>query len=294
MLQHLACPHCGTQNLTTETICFACGEALRPLRPPHDRPPRTPGVMWLGALCLVILLGLGVHFASLWLGRSRLEAGVTDQAMVGTVIALVLAGQVALYLARVDDQRWWELRRAPELPLAQANVGDVVWLRGHLACDTPLDLPYALDMKCCYYRLLRRERVPGKAEWRTVENERNAVDFRVTEGEESVYVPSGGVAFDAPIIVDSFVEGGDSKVQVWALLLEVPISVCGRLDGEGKDRTLGRPSQESPLVATWQTPPGYLTELYRRTQRLLYSGWAALAVAVLVLIATLVRGPAGW
>ena len=286
MLEHVACPHCNAPNLKGEVMCFACGQPLG--KRPRARPemPVVPWVLWLGAVFGLVAFGLFAFSASQWVARYRQQMGIPDARMFALAGILAVAGQVALYWSRREDHAWWELKRAPELPLAQAQSGDAVWIRGAVKCETPLAMPYAGEA-CVYYRLVVQER-DYRGRWRMTERDTKAVDFAVAEEAGSIYVPSGGVLFDAPPYVNSFLADG-TRIQVWAIVLETPLSVCGRVDGDGKERIFSRLSAAVPAVATWRLAADYLAELARRSRLLQWGGWAASLAAALVLIATLAR-----
>lgn len=289
MLEHVACRHCQAPNLATETLCFACGQPLRKPARLRERPPSAPWVFWLGMLFALAAVGLLATSASQWIAASRLEAGIPDARMFALIALLAIVGQVGLYRARRDDRHWWVLRRAPELPLSQVHSQDAVWIRGFVQCEAPLDLPYTADQKCVYYHVVVKERDEDNGGWRTTQNETNAVDFLVRQESDTIYLPSGGVHFEAPLFVDTYLADG-VKVQVWALAVEVPISVCGRLDADGGPPVLVQLSDAIPVVATWRLPQDYIAELAKRGRRAWWFGWAASLLAGLVLIATVARG----
>lgn len=198
---------------------------------------------------------------------------------------MVGVGQLAFLEARRRDRRWWRLRRAPQLPLSQAQTGDALWVRGRLACDTPLIAPYT-GQECAYFRYIVREREQGQAGWRETQRGTNAVDFRLLEGEESVYVPSGDVLFDAPLFGDSFIgSGGTTQVRVWALAVGLPCSICGRLAGETSRPRLDPLGEGLPAVATWRLPADYVNLVRRRARVAHKWGWALTILGVLTLIA---------
>lgn len=290
MLEHVTCPRCRAPNLKTELVCFACGKLLS--KPPRsrERPPSLPWVLWLGLAFALAAFGFVAASASQLLASYQLEAGVPTSRMLLVVVLLLVIGQVALYRARCEDRQWWELKRAPELPLTQVRSGDAVWLRGVVQCDTPLDLPYTMGEKCVYYRAVVKERDSSeKGGWRTTQNETNAVDFVVAGESGAVYLPCGDVRFEAPRFVDTFLDPG-IKVQVWAIAVETPISVCGRVDDDGGPRRLVRLSEATPVIATWRFPSDYLAELMARGRRAQCFGWAVSIAAAVALIATVARG----
>jgi hypothetical protein len=290
MLEHVACPQCHAQNLRTEVICFACGAPLGKRPKVREAPPSLPWVLWVGMAFALAALGCVAAGASQLLAAYRLGAGIPSARMLAVVGVLFAVGQVALYRSRREDRWWWELKRVPDLPLTQIHAEDATWVRGTVQCDTPLDLPYTADEKCVYYHVVVKERDDdGRGGWHTTQNETNAVDFTVAAESGEAYVPSGGVRYEAPLFVDTFLADG-VKAQVWAIALQTPISVCGRVEAQGEPRLLRRLSEAVPVVATWRFPSDYLAELAKRGRRAQWFGWAVSLVAAVVLIATVARG----
>ncbi|UCC68184.1 MAG: hypothetical protein JSV79_13930 [Armatimonadota bacterium] len=287
MLEHIECPKCSAPNLTTEVMCFACGASLRPRRkrPPGERPAEAPWPLWVAVLIALLAAAFaGWHVAS-WIAGLRTRADLEFWHLPAAGAALIVAGQIAFWEARRRDRRWWRLRRAPELPLSRATTGDAVWARGRLACDTPLIAPYT-SQECAYYRYSVREREQGQAGWRETERGTKAVDFRLAQEGDSVYVPSGAVLFDAPLFADSFIDvGGTTQVRVWALSVGMPISVCGLLAGETSRPRLDPLDEFVPIVATWRLPGDYVRLVGRRARIAHLSGWVLTVVGLLVLIA---------
>ncbi len=287
MLDHVECPKCHTPNLTTEVICFACGASLRPRRKrrPGQPAPEAPWPLWLALLIALAAVGFaGWHLAS-WIAGLRARADLAPWHLPAAGLLLVGAGQIAFWEGRRRDRRWWRLRRAPELPLSQATVGDAIWARGRLTCDTPLIAPYTAQ-ECAYYRYTVRERQEGEAGWRETERGTKAVDFRLLQEEHSVYIPSGAVFFDAPLFADTLLDaGGTARVRVWALSVGLPISVCGLLAGETSRPRMDPLDQSLPIVATWRLPRDYVRMVGRRARIAHLSAWALTVLGVLVFIA---------
>lgn len=298
MLTHRACPRCGAPNLDTEIVCFACGAGLRPgPRRLRIRPARASWALWLA-----LAAGLGVAALVAWQGAEALAAywmrrGLPVWHLPAAGGGLVVAGQVAFWLARRLERRWWYLRRAPQLPLPQARVGDVVWLRGETRCETPLIPPYTAGLPlsqgedgrplgCVYYRYVRQEREEGKSGWATTERGGNAVDFVVAAEGDSVWVPSGGVLFDAPVYHEGLLDpSGMVRVKVWALPVGLPISACGLLAGETRQPRLDAAGPELPVVATWREPAAYVAHLARQARWHGVAAWALTLAGGLALVA---------
>ena len=289
ILQHTECPGCGAPNLTTEVICFACGRSLRPRRKrlPGQPPPEAPWALWIALLIALVAAGfIGWHIAS-WIAAYRARAALPVWHLPAAGVLLAAAGQIAFHQARRRDRRWWRLRRAPELPLSRAHVGDTIWTRGELQCDTPLVAPYTAQ-QCAYYRYVVRERDPGEAGWRATERGSKVVDFRVTHDEKSVYVPSGAVLFDAPFFGDTFVDsGGLTRVRIWALPNGLPVSVCGLLAGDTSRPRMDPLGEGLPIVATWRLPRDYVALVARRAKLAQVWGWTLTLLGALLLIAGL-------
>jgi hypothetical protein len=286
MLQHIECPHCHAPNLTAESVCFACGAALKPSRKAHGfRPVEAPWALWL-ALILALCVGAFAawHLAS-WIAGYRTRLAVAAWHLPVAGVGLVAAGQLAFWQARRRDRRRWRLRRAPELNVSQAHVGDVVWTRGRLECDTPLPIPYATDL-CAYYRYSLRERDPDESWWRVTERDTRAVDFRLADGDDSIYVPSGAVLFDAPLYVETFVDPGATiQARVWAFPVGLPVSLCGHLAGDTKRPRMDPLGEDLPVVLTWRTPRDYVALVARRARGAYLLAWTLTFLGALAFIA---------
>lgn len=291
MLEHIECPRCQTPNLTTEVMCFACGAALRrrSKRRRGEPPPEAPWPLWLALLFLLIAAGLaGAHLAS-WLAGYRARAALPLWYLPVAGVLLVGVGQLAFLEARRRDRRWWRLRRAPELPLSQAHTGDAVWARGKVECDTPV-IPAYFPQECAYYHYVLREREQDQSGWRVTERETKAVDFRLVQDDESVYVPSGCVRFDAPVYVETFVDtSATMRVKLWAIPVGLPVSLCGRIAGETARPRVDPLGDDLPGILTWRSPADYCRVVARRARIAGISGWASTILAILVVIAAVVR-----
>ena len=291
VLEHTECPRCGAPNLTTEICCFACGAGLRsiPRRLPGRPPPEAPWPLWAGLAVGLLLAGFVGYHAAIWLVGYRERAMLPPWYMPTAGAVLAATGQLAFREARRRDRRWWRLSRAPQTRLSRAHVGEDLWLRGDVQCDAPLIAPYVAK-ECVYYRYILRKREDGEAAWTVCERDTKLVDFRITDGEKSVYVPSGGVLFDAPLYVDACVDpGGTMKVKVWALATGTPASVCGELAGEPQRPRVDPLGEDLPAVASWREPQAYLTFLQRRARLAQKWGWALTILGVLLLIGGIAR-----
>jgi len=290
VLQHVACPRCHAPNLTTEYMCFACGAGLRPLPKRLLASHRAvPWPLWAGLLLALLVLGLVFYWSAQALAGYREQAALPTWYLPVAGAGLLLAAQIAFYQARVSDRRSWGLKRAPQLKLSQSHTGDVVWVRGKVECDTPLFAPY-INQPCAYYRMVLREREPGKAGWRTVETETRSVDFRLAEEDESVYVPTGGVLFDAPEYMDSAIDvEGTQQVKVWALPVGFPASLFGKLEGEERRLRMDGLDDGLPAIATWRLPADYVALVARRARMAQLAGWAMTTLAVVAFLAALVH-----
>lgn len=288
MLEHVECPRCHAPNLKAEVICFACGASLRAL-PKHLRPALAPvpWLLWVGLLLGLVVIGfVGWHIAG-WLAGYRLRGAMPSWYFPAAGAALLVAGQVGFAEARRIDRRWWGLKRAPRLPLAQVHTGDSVWVRGKLTCDSPLVAPYTAQ-ECAYYRSILQERPEDRATWQTKERDSNSVDFNVEEGGRSIYVPSGGVLFDAALYAESML-ADNLRVKVWALPVGLPVSVCGQVAGESDHPRADALGEDLPVVATWREPADYVALTARRARLALWAGWAFTALGGLALIASVAR-----
>lgn len=290
MLEHVECPRCGAPNLTTEVVCFACGAAMRSSRKrPRGGPPaEVPWPLWLALIAALLAGGLAAWHLAAWIAGFRARADLAPWHLPAAGVVLLVASQGAFYQARVRDRRWWRLRRAPELKLSRANVGDTLWARGELACDTPLVAPYT-GQECAYYRYVVRERDSDETGWRVTERGTKAVDFRLVQNGKSVYVPCGSVLFDAPFYGDKHVDStGRARVRVWALPIGAPVSVCGVLVGETSRPRMDALDATLPIVATWRLSGDYVRMVARRARALYLWGWALTMLGVVVLIAGIV------
>ena len=289
MLQHRVCPKCGAENLANELVCFSCGApANRPAS--RERLPETPWFFYLGAYVLLLLFAVVVFYVARGIAGYRQQADIPTASMLLLVLALALFGQYGFALARRQDRSLWEWKRAPQLSLKQVGPGDDVWLRGTIACDSPLDTPYLPDQPCVYYELIVRQRDEDRQRgWRITQHEEQGVDFSLHEADNSLYVPNGDLEVDAPVCVDNLVDD-DMRVKVLALLVGWEVSICGRVGGDGAQRLLRRLSDEVPAIVTSKYPKDYLAELSKSERLHRAAGWALSILAGVVLIATFVKG----
>jgi len=290
VLQHVTCSRCHAPNLSTQFVCFACGAALKAL-PKRFRsaPAVVPWPLWAGLIAVLVALALVICHAAEWLTGLRQQAFIPQWHLSAGGAALIILARVAFHQARHSDRRWWGLRRAPEVRVAQSHTGDVVWVRGRLECDTPLVCPY-LAQPCAYYRMVVREREPEQAGWRTVSSETNAVDFRVVAESDSVYVPTGGVLFDAAQYLDSIMDAGATQqVLVWALPVGMPVSLFGQVGGDTGRRRMDAPEQGLPVIATWRLPKDYVNLTGRRARLARAAGWVITMVGLVLLIGGVAR-----
>ncbi len=292
MLEHIECPRCGAPNLGSEVCCFACGARLKALAKRYGPPPAgaAPWPLWIGLIIGLILFGLIAFYAVGWLVGYRNRSALPPSYLPVGGVVLVAAGQVAFWEARRRDARSWRLRRAPELPLSQAHTGDAVWARGRVECDTPV-VPAYFPQECTYYHYVLREREHGESGWRVTNRETKAVDFRLVDGDESVYVPSGCVHFDAPIYVESYVDvGATMQVKLWAIPVGLPISLCGRIAGQTSQPRVDPLADDVLGIVTWRRPTDYCAFVARRARRAGMLGWALTLLGALALIAGVVGG----
>jgi hypothetical protein len=291
MLQHVECPRCHAPNLGTDYCCFACGERLKavPKRFGDPAPKAPPWPMWIGVIFILGLAGyIGYHAVVRLAGYGELAAWPAWY-LPAAGAAIVIGGQLAFFEARRRDANSWRLKRAPELPLSQSHSGDAVWARGKVKCDTPI-VPAYYPQECAYYHYVVREREPGESGWRVRERETNAVDFELVEGEESVYVPSGCVRFDAPVYVESYLDPeGSVQVKLWAIPVGLPVSLCARIAGEAAHPRVDPLEDDLPGVVTWRTPQDYVAMVAKQARLVSLGGWALTVLGAIALIAGLVR-----
>ncbi len=291
MLQHIECPRCHAPNLSTDYCCFACGVRLKalPKRMGGPAPKAPPLPMWIGVIFIIGLLGYIAYHAVVWLAGYRQMAAFPVWYLPAAGAALILGGQIAFFEARRRDADSWRLKRAPELPLSQSHTGDAVWARGKVKCDTPI-VPAYFPQECAYYHYVVREREPGKEGWRVRERETNAVDFELVEGDESVYVPSGCVRFDAPLYVETYLDPDASiQVKLWAIPVGLPISLCARIAGQETRPRVDPLEDDLPGVVTWRAPQDYVAMVARQARLMNLSGWVLTIIGGIILIAGVVR-----
>jgi hypothetical protein len=223
-----------------------------------------------------------------WLAGYRDRAALPPWYLLAGGLVLVVAGQLAFCEARRRDARSWRLRRAPELPLSRAHTGDAVWARGKVVCDTPV-VPAYFPQECAYYHYVLREREADQAGWRVTDRETKAVDFRLVDGDKSVYVPSGCVRFDAPVYVETYVDpGGTMQVKLWAIPIGLQVSLCGRIAGPTSRPRVDALGEDLLGVVTWRSPADYVRVVARRARLALLAGWALTAAGVLATIAGII------
>ena len=284
MLEHTDCPRCQAPNLDTEVVCFACGASLRPLpKRRRSRPPDVPWMLWLALALGLAAAGILVWQASAYVMGYRQRAGFPTWYLPAAGALSVAAGQLAFWDSRRRDRRWWRLKRAPLLKLSQTHVGDTVWVRGRVECSGPLYVPY-LYQECIYYRYVLRRREDGETGWKVVERETKAVDFHITQGDESVYVPSGHVVFEAGRHMDIPVDPSFTTVaRVWALPLGIDLSVCGQVSGDTQHRRLDALDEEVPVVATWRLPDDHVRVVAGRARFARIAGWSLTILGAVLL-----------
>lgn len=291
MLQHIECSRCHAPNTEAEYLCFACGAPLKPMPKRFGRqaPASAPWPLWLGLLFLVGLAGFVGYRAILVLAGYRQLAAWPAWYLPAAGAGLMLAGQLAFLLARRADADSWRLRRAPQLPLSQARTGDAVWTRGKVQCDSPV-VPAYFPQECAYYHYIVREREADEGGWRVTERETNAVDFQLVDGEESVYVPSGSVRFDAPIYLESYLDPGATiKVKLWAIPIGLPISLCARIAGETSRPRVDPLEADLSGIATWRSPQDYVSMVAKHARITQLGGWALTLLGAIALLSSLVR-----
>jgi len=290
VLQHQECPRCHAPNLSAELVCFACGATLRPFPKRFGmRPAQMPWMLWFGLFLGLAIAGLIGWQIALWLAGYRAHMMMPRWYFPAIGVALLVAGQVGLGEARRIDRRWWGLKRAPQMPMTQVHTGDTVWLRGTVTCDSPLIAPYT-TAECVYYRYLLYERSGNRAGWTITERDSKYVDFVVAQEARSLYVPSGGLLFDAAMYYEGFIDITDSvRAKVWALPVGVPVSICGQIAGDTDKPRIDPISPDLPAVATWREPNDYIALTAARARLAQDGGWLATIAGILTLIATVAR-----
>lgn len=291
VLQHIECPRCHAPNTGAEYICFACGAPLKPMPKRFGRqaPGSAPWPMWLGLVLMLCLAGFLGYRAIILLVGYREIAAWPSWYLPGAGGALVMGGQITFLIARRGDADSWRLRRAPKLPLSQAHTGDAVWARGKVKCDSPI-VPAYFPQECAYYCYVVRERESDEGGWRVTERETNAVDFELADGDDSVYVPSGSVRFDAPVYVESYLDpGGSIQVKLWAIPVGLPVSLCARIAGETSRPRVDPLEDDLPGVVTWRSAEDYVAIVAKQARMTHLGGWALTVLGAIALIAGLVR-----
>ncbi len=290
LLQHIECPRCHAPNLGADYCCFACGERLKAIPKRFAGPaPSAPWPMWIGMALILGICGFLGYQGVIWLVGYRQQTGLPPWYLPAVGAAMIVGGQIAFFEARRRDANSWRLKRAPELPLAQSHTGDAVWARGKVKCDTPI-VPAYFPQECAYYHYVVRDREPGERGWRVRERETNAVDFELVEGNQSVYVPSGCVRFDAPVYVETYLDvEGTVQLKLWAIPVGLPVSLCGRIAGATAKPRVDRLEDDLPGVVTWRTPQDYVEMVASQARWVNLGGWALTVFGALCLIAGLVR-----
>ena len=288
-LQHNECPRCHAPNLSSEICCFACGAMIKALPKRLGGPAApAPWPLWIGLILVLAIAGMIGYQVVVWLAGYRARAGLPSWYLPVGGALLMAAGQAAFFEARRRDAKSWRLRRAPELPLSQSHTGDAVWARGKVKCDTPI-IPAYFPQECAYFHYIVREKEEGESGWRVTARETNAVDFELVQGEESVYVPSGCVRFDAPLYVESYLDpSGHSQVKLWAIPVGLPIALCGRIAGLTNQPRVDPLEDDLPGVVTWRTPQDYVAMVAKQARLIQYLGYLLMAGGVFALIAGVV------
>ena len=125
------------------------------------------------------------------------------------------------------------------------------------------------------------------------ERDTNAVDFELVEGDQSLYVPSGCVRFDAPVYVETYLDvDGTVQVKLWAIPVGLTVSLCARVAGDSAHPRVDPLEPDLPGVVTWRTPEDYVAMVARQARTAQLGGWLLTALGALALIASLVRAAA--
>jgi len=291
MLQHTECPRCHATNTGAEYICFACGAPLKPMPKRFGRqaPVSVPWPMWAGLFLILGIAGFLGYRAIVLLAAYREIAAWPAWYLPGAGGALVIGGQIAFLIARRHDADSWRLRRAAKLPLSQARTGDAVWTRGKVKCDSPI-VPAYFPQECAYYHYVVRERESDEGGWRVTERETNAVDFELVDGEDSVYVPSGSVHFDAPVYVESYLDpSGSVQVKLWAIPVGLPVSLCARIAGETARPRVDPLEEDLSGVVTWRSAQDYVAMVAKHARMTYLGGWTLTVLGAIALIAGIAR-----
>jgi hypothetical protein len=244
-----------------------------------------PWALWFCLFAGLAIAGLLGWQIAIWLAGYRSQMLMPSWYFPAIGAALLIAGQIGFAEARRIDRRWWGLKRAPQMPMTQVHAGDAVWLRGTITCDSPLLAPYT-TAECVYYRYLLYERSENRAAWTVTQRGSQYVDFVAAQGDDSVYVPSGALLFDAQLYYEGFIDSADGvRAKVWALPVGVPVSICGQIAGDTGKPRLDPVSPDLPAIATWRQPNDYIARTAARARRAQAGGWLATIAGILVLIA---------
>jgi len=78
-------------------------------------------------------------------------------------------------------------------------------------------------------------------------------------------------------------------VKLWAIPVGLPVSLCGRIAGETARPRVDPLGDDLPGILTWRSPADYCRVVARRARIAGISGWASTILAILVVIAAVVR-----
>jgi len=115
---------------------------------------------------------------------------------LGGGVVILGIGALLLTIARSADARNWVLARAPLLRIGLLNPRDDAWVRGEMRCDEPLTVPH-FGEACVAYDYLQEQKVTEsetdskgrsrtKTTWVARDSRAEAVDFEITEDEDSI------------------------------------------------------------------------------------------------------------
>lgn len=105
-----------------------------------------------------------------------------------------------------------------------------------------------------------------------------------------MYVPTGGVLFDAAQYLDSMTDvDATQQVLVWAVPVGMPTSLFGQVGGEVAQRRMDGPGQGLPVIVTWRLPQDYVALMSRRARTDRAAGWVVTVLGLVLLIAGVAR-----
>lgn len=145
---------------------------------------------------------------------------ITNQGAAAVFFALAAAaaalGALLVYLGIKKGGLKSEIGSIPTTPIKQLMQLQHAEVKGVCSTDYPIECP-GFDAPCIYYSYTLKRRVRSKSSsgstthhWKTIDSGNNRAPFVLTDASGSVSVDPTDAKFDAPEVVDRYVEPGEN------------------------------------------------------------------------------------